>query len=197
MIDIAKYIFLQLIIFVYQFTSLNIWGLDLKEMAQNTRDYVVNSPIVHVVEFILVPIVILLFIGIVNIARRHRELYEKLITREAAPTQVQPETAVANRWQDIMRYIESVREGEWKFAVIEADNLVDDVLKNMFAGETMGERLMIIDKTQLLTIDGLWEAHKIRNRLAHEPNYFLRHAEAVRAIQLYEQTLKELEILPK
>jgi len=54
---------------------------------------------------------------------------------------------------------------------------------------------MNIDKTKLLTIDGLWEAHKVRNRLAHDTNYFLRHAEAVRAIRLFEQTLKELEAI--
>ena len=94
-----------------------------------------------------------------------------------------------------MRHIDSPREGEWKFAIIEADKLVDDQLKTRFAGETMGERLMNIDKTKLLTIDGLWEAHKVRNRLAHDTNYFLRHAEAVRAIRLFEQTLKELEAI--
>lgn len=70
--------------------------------------------------------------------------------------------------------------------------IVDNILKNYFPGDTMGDRLMNIDKTKLLSIDDLWEAHKIRNRLAHDPNYFLRHAEALRAVRLFESTLREL-----
>ena len=74
--------------------------------------------------------------------------------------------------------------------------MVDDILKaSGYPGDTMGERLKNIDKTQILSIDGLWEAHKIRNRLAHDTNYFLRYGEAKRAIQLYEEVLKELQAL--
>ena len=73
---------------------------------------------------------------------------------------------------------------------------VDHVLKSSgYPGDTMGERLKNIDKAQIVTLDGLWEAHKIRNRLAHDLNYFLRYGEAKRAVQLYEKTLKELNAL--
>ena len=100
------------------------------------------------------------------------------------------------RWEEIMKHINSPREAEWKFAIIEADNLVDELLKGAgFPGETMGERLMNIEKGQLTTLDGLWEAHKSRNRLAHDSNYFLRYAEAKRMIGLYEKTLRELRAL--
>src|SRR3989344_8255157 len=151
--------------------------------------------IINLIELILAPITILLLVGLVSISRKHYELRQKLIAQPEAVAQAEPATLLAAHWQEIMQRIESIREGEWKFAIIEADNLVDDLLKNLFPGETMGERLMNIDKTQLLTIDDLWEAHKIRNRLAHDTNYFLRHAEAVNAIRLYEKTLKELGAL--
>lgn len=100
------------------------------------------------------------------------------------------------RWQEILRHISSTREAEWKFAVIEADKLVNEILKiSGFPGETLGERLMNTDKARLVSIDSLWEAHKIRNRLAHDSNYFLRYSEAKRAVILYEKTLRELGIL--
>ena len=104
-------------------------------------------------------------------------------------------SGVNARWEEVQRHIVSTREAEWKFAVIEADKIVDDVLKNSFPGETMGERLMNIKKGQLETLDGLWEAHKIRNRLAHDMNYFLRYTEAKKAVILFERTLKELQVL--
>jgi len=193
--SIIRFIFVQLIIIVYQFTSFHIWGLDLQEIAQNAGDAVINSPIIHLIEFILVPFTVAVFFGLLHISRKHVELRKQLVAQPETVAESQPSTVLASHWQEIMKHIDSIREGEWKFAIIEADKLVDDTLKNLFAGETMGERLMNIDKTQLLTIDGLWEAHKIRNRLAHDTNYFLRHPEAVRAIRLYEQTLKELGVL--
>lgn len=104
-------------------------------------------------------------------------------------------SGVNARWAEVQRHITSTREAEWKFAVIEADKVVDDILKNSFPGETMGERLMNISSGQLETLNGLWEAHKIRNRLVHDTDYFLRYAEAKRAVILYERTLKELHAI--
>lgn len=111
-----------------------------------------------------------------------------------------PETAsgggVISRWGEIVRHFESIKEAEWKFAIIEADKLVDDLLKQAgYLGDTMGERLMNIEQGQLLSLQGLWEAHKVRNKLAHDTNYFLRYAEARQAIKFYEEALKELGII--
>ena len=109
----------------------------------------------------------------------------------------QPATSASNaRWDEIEKHINSTREAEWKFAVIEADKLVDELLKGAgFQGDTMGDRLMNIQPGQLITLQNLWEAHKIRNRLVHDTNYFLRYTEAKRAVGLYEKTLRELQIL--
>ena len=99
---------------------------------------------------------------------------------------VPPKAAVSAsdaRWVEIEKHISSTREAEWKFAVIEADKLVDELLKGAgFQGDTMGERLMNIQPGQLTTLQGLWEAHKIRNRLVHDTNYFLRYTEAKRTV---------------
>ena len=117
------------------------------------------------------------------------------LTKEILPPQ--PATSGLNaRWEEIGRHINSTREAEWKFAVIEADKLVDELLKGAgFPGDTMGDRLMNIQPGQLTTLQNLWEAHKIRNRLVHDVNYFLRYTEAKRAVGLYEKTLKELQAL--
>ena len=104
--------------------------------------------------------------------------------------------ALWSKWEEILQHIDSIREVEWKLAIIEADKLVDDTLRSSgYLGDTMGERLMSIDKVQLLSLDGLWEAHKVRNKLVHDTNYFLRYAEARRTIMLYEAALKELNAL--
>jgi len=118
------------------------------------------------------------------------------LLKSIVPPETAKESPLGSRWEEIQKHLNSNKEAEWKFAVIEADNLVDGVLKaSGYPGDTMGERLKNIDKSQIVTLDGLWEAHKIRNRLAHDPNYFLRYGEAKRAVQLYEKTLKELNAL--
>ncbi len=104
--------------------------------------------------------------------------------------------AMTARWEEIVRHLNSNVEAQWRFSLIEADKLVEDILRRAgFPGDTMGERLTNIQSGQLETIDGLWEAHKLRNRIAHDLNYFLRYTEAKRAIGQFEATLRELSAL--
>ena len=131
------------------------------------------------------------FIRTDKFLRTRANLLKTIVPPEAAK-----ESPLGSRWDEIQKHLNSTKEAEWKFAVIEADSLVDYILKSSgYPGDTMGERLKNIDKSQIVTLDYLWEAHKIRNRLAHDMNYFLRYGEAKRAIQLYEKTLKELQAL--
>ena len=151
----------------------------------------------NIVKLILIVVSILLGILIAMVVvKMNRLLGIKInLLKEILP----PQPAVSGlnvRWDEIEKHINSIREAEWKFAVIEADKLVDELLKGAgFHGDTMGDRLMNIQPGQLTTLQGLWEAHKIRNRLVHDVNYFLRYTEAKRAVSLYEKTLKELQAL--
>ena len=100
------------------------------------------------------------------------------------------------RWGGIMGRLESPHEAEWKLAVLEADKLVDDAMAHAgFSGGTFGDRLTAIAPGTLASLDGLWWAHKVRNRLVHEVDYFLRYTEARQAIGYFQQTLEELRLL--
>lgn len=105
-------------------------------------------------------------------------------------------TAYDNRWQEIKRHVDSFVEAEWKLAVIEADKFVDDVLKTAgFHGESMGERLMLIKPDQIINLQYLWDAHKLRNLLVHDANFRLTHQQSLFAINAFESVLKELGAL--
>jgi hypothetical protein len=151
----------------------------------------------NVVKLVLIVVSVLFVILIAIVVVKTNKLIGTKVNlaKEILPPQSATSTHNA-RWNEIEKHINSTREAEWKFAVIEADKLVDETLKEAeFPGETMGDRLMNIQPGQLTTLQGLWEAHKIRNRLVHDVNYFLRYTEAKRAVSLYEKTLKELEAL--
>ena len=140
---------------------------------------------------------VLLILFITNFIRTNKFLRARAnLLKTIVPPETARESPLGSKWDEIQRHLNSIKEAEWKFAVIEADNLVDSVLKaGGYPGDTMGDRLKNMDKSQIVTLDGLCEAHKIRNRLAHDVTYFLRYGEAKRAIQLYEKTLKELGVL--
>lgn len=107
--------------------------------------------------------------------------------------QTHQENPYTDSWEQIKRYANSVRESEWKLSVIEADKLVDDALKAKgFAGETMGERLMMISPAQLKSLQDLWDAHKLRNLIVHDANFKARQEQISSAVNGYERVLREL-----
>lgn len=112
------------------------------------------------------------------------------------PSQSLVTGALRERWNEVVSHLDSAQEAQWKMAVMEADKLVDDAMaRTGFAGETFGDRLTNIEPGMLVSLDGLWWAHKIRNRIAHEMDYFLRYTDARQAIGYYQQALEELQLL--
>jgi len=101
---------------------------------------------------------------------------------------------VVKAWDKITARLETGLESEYKLAVIEADSILNDILKRMgFDGETLGERLERLTATTLPNLKQIWEAHKIRNNIVHDPNYRLALDEARRVLDIYEQALRDLQ----
>ncbi len=79
----------------------------------------------------------------------------------------------AKYWQKIDKLIGSNNLAESKQAVMEADKLLDMVLKSRVNGENLGSRLKVArsifrDKKNY---NLAWEAHKLRNKIAHEVDF--------------------------
>jgi hypothetical protein len=100
------------------------------------------------------------------------------------------------RWEKLLKYLESENPSEWKLAIIEADNLLDEMVAKMgYGGENLGERLKVIEPSDFLTLQDAWEAHKVRNRIAHESSYQLTKREAKKVIGLYEKVFREFHFI--
>lgn len=82
-----------------------------------------------------------------------------------------------------------------KLSVIEADKLLDGVLRSMIIpGETMGERLKSA-AYKYKDINQVWNAHKLRNQLVHDSAFEITVPQAKRALKDFEAALKTLHIL--
>lgn len=99
------------------------------------------------------------------------------------------------QWLKILQRLETGKEAESKLAVIEADSLLNEILeKTGYSGETIGERLKHLDSVTLPNIEEVWQAHKTRNNVVHDPDYHLTLEQAKKTLAIYEQALRELEM---
>lgn len=102
-----------------------------------------------------------------------------------------------NRMDDILEHLDSDNPNDWKLAIIEADIILDDILKQRgYAGNSLGERLKSITPQQLGSLNEAWEAHKVRNLIAHEgADFVLTQRKAEETISRYRRVFAEFGIL--
>ena len=99
------------------------------------------------------------------------------------------------RWSRITAMLQSPDRETDKLAVIEADNLLDFVLKAMhLPGETMAFRMKFA-QNRFYELKRVRWAHNVRNNVVHEPDYILKKATAYACIKEYERALKLLGAL--
>lgn len=101
---------------------------------------------------------------------------------------------IKKRWKKILEVSEMHGEMSIKLAIIEADALLDDVLKSlMFQGDTLGERLKVAGY-DYPKIKNVWWAHKVRNNLVHDSSFKINVREGRRALKEFEKALKVLRV---
>lgn len=100
------------------------------------------------------------------------------------------------RWSEIEKKAATGLPEAVKIAIIEADKLVDDVLKKFgIAGEHMADRLENLPTDEMRNLDALWRSHRLRNNIVHAPGFEVSSAEAKHALKNYKAFLEELGIL--
>ena len=126
--------------------------------------------------------------------RKAKKIRTPASGRGERPVMLRPE-GFNEQWQAVLDHLNSANESEWKLAIIEADKLTDDLLiRKGYQGESMAERLSLLTKREFKSLDLLWEAHKVRNRIAHKLDFKINRNEALRVVSYYGEALKELQI---
>jgi hypothetical protein len=84
-------------------------------------------------------------------------------------------------------------ESSWRGAIVEADILLAELLTDLrLTGETIGEQLKAANRSSFTTLDLAWEAHKVRNEIAHAGSAFeMTDREARRTIDLFRRVFDE------
>lgn len=137
--------------------------------------------------FVIVYCTIRLF----ELRKREEEYYQTLIPMSDTKGDTH------SRWQHIESLIGGATSSEWREAIIEADIMLDDLLSQQgYVGVGVGEKLKSVDQASFATLQDAWEAHKVRNQIAHEGSSFLiSDTFARRTIARYESVFHEFKVI--
>jgi hypothetical protein len=160
---------------------------------------------IHRIITIISTVLTMIFIGIAiyswikhseHALHEEHELKHRFEHAKAHAEETPKQGGVIDAWRRIDGYVRSENPSDWKIAILEADNLLEEVITDMgFEGENFGEKLKSIKPSQFPYLDHAWEAHKLRNDIAHSTNRPLAHSEANRIVGLYERVFRELKVL--
>ncbi|PIR82920.1 hypothetical protein COU19_03220 [Candidatus Kaiserbacteria bacterium CG10_big_fil_rev_8_21_14_0_10_56_12] len=123
-----------------------------------------------------------------ELRQREEEYYSTLLV----PPPAVP--AGNTRWLHIQSLMGQTSPSAWREAITEADIMLDDILTDRgIEGANLGEKLKAAD---FLTLDDAWEAHKVRNQIAHQGSAFdLTETLAQRTIQRYQNVFREFRAI--
>lgn len=97
-----------------------------------------------------------------------------------------------NEWSDILSLATEPKTRP--LSIVHADKLLDQALKQSgLGGNTMAERLVSAKKL-LRNKEGVWQAHKLRNKIVHESAFEPTEGQVKHAISAYNGAFKDLGV---
>ncbi|MDE1965968.1 MAG: hypothetical protein KGI41_01865 [Patescibacteria group bacterium] len=99
------------------------------------------------------------------------------------------------RFEHITELMASANVNDWRQGIIEADVMLDEVLAAQgYLGATLADKLEQAGE-HLATINDAWDAHRVRNEIAHQGSkYELTERVARGTIARYESVFHELGV---
>lgn len=121
------------------------------------------------IQGLLTVLSLVLFAGIIWIGLRAGDLHHKVHSQYAPiPVEEVEAKGIMVEWQVVLNHINSENPAEWKLAILEADNMLDEILEDQgYVGETVAEKLKVMTPSRIASYEDIWDAHKVRNQIAH------------------------------
>lgn len=105
------------------------------------------------------------------------------------------EKKIQRDWETIKLALKQKTPAQLRQALITADKDLDNALRDVVKGETMGERLKAAStRFDAVTYQKLWDAHKVRNNMVHEAGYEPPHFMITEAIDHLKVGLRVLGV---
>lgn len=180
------------------FTNKDEWLVNLRNFKVLLPDYIVLflSKLIPFSIFLSLILVIAIVISASRLMKLRDDIHSQLV-----PVAEADDSAFENikneKWQKVVLHINSENSSDWKLAILECDIMLGEILEKMgYHQDSIGEKLKAVEPSDFTNIEAAWEAHKIRNAVAHEGSEFvINHREAKRVIGLYELVFREFDFI--
>lgn len=141
-------------------------------------------------------IAVLLIAGIFWLNMRIKEVHHKE-EKKYEPIDVEEVEAKEKmvQWQVVLNHANAENPAEWKLAILEADNMLEQILEmEGYEGDGVGGKLKAMNPGDIISYGDAWEAHKIRNQIAHEGAASMDFSKKIArdAIGKFEKVFREL-----
>jgi hypothetical protein len=184
------------------------YGLDIVSLIRAVYDLLVGGDFDAFLErlshwwdiysIIAILLSLVFIVGFVYAKIRYAELKEieqkQLREAEAMWAHVYGGGRKANsRWEDVLAHVKSENPNDWRLAIIEADIMLEEALdKAGYVGVTIGDKLKTANPESMRTLHDAWEAHKVRNQIAHAgTDFVLTKKTTQETVTRYERVFTE------
>ena len=100
---------------------------------------------------------------------------------------------LSKQWGKIMKKTESGTESDYKLAVIDADDLLNEVLDNRgYEGKDFEETVKKSGRLVAEILDDVMKAHEVRNSIVYNPDYKLSADQAKKVLATYDNAIKSI-----
>ncbi len=98
-------------------------------------------------------------------------------------------------WKQIQKRLQLPDQNEWKKAILEADHILNEILKMAGYLGKMDDKLELLTDAQLSNIENVRRAHMVRDKIQNDPSFIITMEEALEVVGVYEQSFKELNLI--
>lgn len=101
------------------------------------------------------------------------------------------------KWQRVRDLAATENPGDWRLAILEADIMLEELLDQQgYSGSSIGDRLKTARPENFATVQDAWDAHKVRNSIAHRGSDFVLTKRATQdAIARYQRVFEEFDFI--
>lgn len=170
--------------------------MDILTFAQTAFDGFFNSYFFAALKIFFAVYTIVLIIDIVLILS-FRDLRGEL-RQGSYGTSLVPslsKSEMNKRWGKIDERLHSGNLSEYKVAILEADNIVEGILKDIGydSGADMAQKIDQLEMMQPDDAAALKEVHQIRNRIVFEQDFHIDLGQAKQSLETYKDFLKKFD----
>ncbi len=181
-------------------TYLEKWDYIYQVLGIKDFIYFISSPAIqeHLlgIKLVFIAFTIFFFVAVIYFYANSSYLQQQFVqdTSEFLSWQPYGLRMINRRWQKIIKKAEGGNESELKLAIIDADDVLYQVMEELnFDGETFEELLASASK-KMPNYQDIVYAHAARNSIVYNPDFALEADEARRILASYENAIKTLSV---